>query len=182
MTNSVTEARKRQIARLDGAKPPTARKAMALAKSKAYQDGADAEATLRAYATDVANFEAWCAKHGFTAMPATPETVGAYLAAAGEGYAMPTLRRRVAAIARACGVAGHPLDTKHPAIRETLRGIGRKHGTPARRAAALTTTEVRKLCRACGPALPAPGIGRCSCSASPEPCAAPNSSGWTWRT
>ncbi len=63
---------------------------------------------------------------------------------------MPTLRRRVAAIARACGVAGHPLDTKHPAIRETLRGIGRKHGTPARRAAALTTTEVRMLCRVCG--------------------------------
>jgi hypothetical protein len=93
-------------------------------KSKAYQDGADAEATLRAYATDVANFHAWCTKHGFEAMPATPEVVGAYLAAAGEGYAMPTLRRRVAAIARACSVAGHPLDTKHPVIRETLRGIG----------------------------------------------------------
>jgi integrase len=153
MVDSVTEARRRQIARLDGVKPPTARKAMALAKSKAYQDGADAVATLRAYATDLANFEAWCTKYGFTAMPATPETVGAYLAAAGEGYAMPTLRRRVAAIARACGVAGHPLDTKHPAIRETLRGIGRKHGAPARRAAALTTTEVRKLCRACGTGL-----------------------------
>jgi integrase len=150
MVDPVTEARKRQIARPGGARPPSARKAMALARSKAYQDGADAEATLRAYATDVTNFEAWCAKHGFTAMPATPETVGAYLAAAGEGYAMPTLRRRVAAIARACGVAGHPLDTKHPAIRETLRGIGRKHGSPARRAAALTMTEVRKLCRACG--------------------------------
>ena len=66
---------------------------------------------------------------------------------------MPTLRRRVAAIARACGVAGHPLDTRHPAIRETLRGIGRKHGSPSRRAAAITTAEVRKLCRACGPDL-----------------------------
>jgi hypothetical protein len=51
---------------------------------------------------------------------------------------------------RSCAVAGHPLDSRHPAIRETLRGIGRKHGTPARRAAALTTIEVRKLCRACG--------------------------------
>jgi integrase len=87
-------------------------------------------------------------------MPATPEVVGAYLAAAGEGYAMPTLRRRVAAIARACGVSGHPLDTKHPAIRETLRGIGRRHGSPARRAAAITTAEIRKLCRACGTDLP----------------------------
>jgi integrase len=135
------------------ARPPTARAAMALAKSQAYQDAADAESTLRAYAADLANFVAWCARHGFTAMPATPEVVGAYLAAVGEGYAMPTLRRRVAAIARACGVAGHPLDTKHPAIRETLRGIGRKHGSPARRAAALTTTEIRKLSRACGTCL-----------------------------
>ena len=150
MSSPFSEARKRQLARLGGAKPPTARAAIAIAKSQAYQDAADAPSTLRAYTADLANYEAWCKKHGFEAIPATPETVGAYLAAAGEGYAMPTLRRRVAAIARACGVAGHPLDTKHPAIRETLRGIGRKHGTPARRAAALTTTEVRKLCRACG--------------------------------
>ena len=56
----------------------------------------------------------------------------------------------MAAIARACGIAGQPLDTKHPAIRETLRGIGRKHGSPPRRAAALTTAEVKKLVRACG--------------------------------
>jgi integrase len=150
MANPLTEARKRQLARLNGAKPPSPRAAMALAKSQEYQDAADASSTLRAYAGDLANFNAWCEKHGFTPMPATPEIVGAYLAAAGEGYAMPTLRRRVAAIARACGVAGQPLDTKHPAIRETLRGIGRKHGTPARRAAALTTTEIKKLCRTCG--------------------------------
>jgi len=150
MSNPVADARKRQLARLDGAKPPSARAAIALAKSQEYRDAADAPATLRAYIGDLANYKAWCEKNGFTPMPATPEVVGAYLAAAGEGYAMPTLRRRVAAIARACGVAGQPLDTKHPAIRETLRGIGRKHGTPARRAAALTTTEIKKLCRACG--------------------------------
>jgi integrase len=126
---------------------------MALAKSRAYQDAADAPATLRAYASDLANYTAWCEKHGFQPMPAAPEVVGAYLAAAGEGYALSTLRRRVAAIARACGVAGHPLDTKHPAVRETLRGIARRHGVPARRAAARTTAEIRKLSRACGTGL-----------------------------
>jgi hypothetical protein len=126
MADAFAAARKRQLARLGGAKPPAPRAAIALAKSQAYQDAADAPATLRAYAADLANYKAWCDRHGFVAMPATPEVVGAYLAAAGEGYAMPTLRRRVAAIARACGVAGHPLDTKHPAIHETLRGIGRK--------------------------------------------------------
>jgi integrase len=146
MTSSFSDPRKRQLARLGGDKPPTARAAIALAKSQTYQDAADAPAALRAYQT-------WCQRHGFAAMPAAPEIVGAYLAAAGERYAMPTLRRRVAAIARACGIAGHPLDTKHPAIREALRGIGRKHGALARRSAALTTTEFKKLSRACGTTL-----------------------------
>ena len=100
--------------------PPSARAALVMAKAQAYQDAADAPATLRAYASDLKNYEAWCARSGFQALPATPEVVGAYLAAAGEGYAMQTLRRRVAAIARASGVTGHPLDTKHPAIREAL--------------------------------------------------------------
>jgi len=88
---------------------------------------------------------AWCRQNGLTAFPATPEVVGAYLAAAGEGYAMQTLRRRVAAISRASAIAGHPLDTKHPAIRETLRGIGRVHGSRGRKAAALTTSELKLL-------------------------------------
>lgn len=131
-------------------KPPSPRVAMAIAKSQAYQDAADAPATLRAYASDVKNFEAWCQRNGLTAFPATPAVVGAYLAAAGEGYAMQTLRRRVAAIARASGVSGNPLDTKHPAIRETLRGIGRTHGSRGRKAAALTTAELKSLSRACG--------------------------------
>lgn len=134
-------------------KPPTARAAMAMAKAQAYQDAADAPSTLRAYGADLKNYEAWCARHGMVALPATPEVVGAYLAAAGEGYAMQTLRRRVAAIARASGVDGHPLDTKHPAIRETLRGIGRTHGSRGRRSAALTTTEMKKLSRVCEPGL-----------------------------
>ena len=150
MPKPFAEARKRQLARLDGAKPPTARAAIAFAKSQAYQDAADAPATLRAYASDLANYQAWCTAHNLTAMPATPEVVGAYLAAAGEGYALPTLRRRVAAISRACSIAGEPLDTKHPAIRETLRGIGRRHGSPPRRAAALTTVEVKQLLAVCG--------------------------------
>ena len=153
MTKSVTTPPTRPPAKPRGEDAPTPRAAMALAKSKAYQDAADAPATLKAYTTDWANFNAWCTKYGFTPMPATPEVVGAFLAAAGEGYALPTLRRRVAAIARACRIAGHPLDTKAPAIRETLRGIGRTHGTPPRRSAALTVGDMRKLVRACGTTL-----------------------------
>ena len=145
------DARSRQLARLpEGEKPPTARRALAMAKAKAYQAAADSQSTLRAYATDLANFKAWCEANGFQPMPAAPETVGAYLAAAGLGYALPTLRRRVAAIARAHRIALHPLDTKHPSIRETLRGIARTHGEPGRRSAALTTAEIKRLVAVCG--------------------------------
>jgi integrase len=151
MTDSVRAARSRQMARLpEGQKPPAPQAALAMARARAYQAAADAPATLRAYAADLANFKAWCEAHGFVPMPASPETVGAYLAAAGLGYALPTLRRRVAAIARAHRIAKHPLDTRHPAIRETLRGIARTHGEPARRSAALTTAEIRRLVEICG--------------------------------
>ena len=151
MNDVVRAARSRQMARLpDGDKPLAPRAALAVAKSKRYQAAADAPATVRAYAADLANFKAWCKAHGFQSMPATPETVGAYLAAAGLGYALPTLRRRVAAIARAHRIARQPLDTRHPAIRETLRGIARTHGEPSRRSAALTTAEIKRLVQVCG--------------------------------
>jgi integrase len=151
MVDIVRTARARQLAKLsEGEKPPSPRAALAMAKSKAYQAAADAPATLRAYAADLANFKAWCEAHRFQAMPAAPETVGAYLAAAGLGYATSTLRRRVAAIARAHRIAKEPLDTRHPAIRETLRGIARTHGEPARRSAALATEDIRRLVATCG--------------------------------
>jgi hypothetical protein len=34
---------------------------------------------MRAYAADLANYKAWCERHGFDPMPAAPEIVGAYL-------------------------------------------------------------------------------------------------------
>ena len=38
MVNTFSDARKRQLARLGGIRPPAARAAIALAKSQAYQD------------------------------------------------------------------------------------------------------------------------------------------------
>jgi hypothetical protein len=65
MADAFTAARKRQLARLGGAKPPAPHAAIALAKSQAYQDAADAPATSRAYATDLANYKAWCDRQRF---------------------------------------------------------------------------------------------------------------------
>jgi integrase len=128
----------------------TIRAARSLARSQAYQSAADASSTLRAYKADLANFKAWCVERNLDPMPSAPEIVGAYLADAGRGYALSTLRRRVAAIARAHRMTKQPLDTRHPAIRETLRGIARTHGEPPRRSAALTTADIKRLLAACG--------------------------------
>ena len=86
-------------------------------------------------------------------MPASPTLVGDYLSDLGEGYARSTLRRKVAAIARAHRHAGHPLDTRHPSIRDVLRGIGRTHGSPPKRAQALATEEVQRLVGTCDESL-----------------------------
>jgi integrase len=138
------------IRRGPDAEPPLSTKAArSLARSQAYQSAADAPSTLRAYKADLANFKAWCVERNLEPMPSTPEVVGAYLADAGRGYALSTLRRRVAAIARAHRMTKQPLDTRHPAIRETLRGIGRTHGEPPRRSAALATADIKQLLRVC---------------------------------
>lgn len=114
-----------------------------------YLVAADAEATVRAYTADWAQFAAWCQTRELEPMPARPELVGEYLAELGEGYARATLRRKVAGIARAHRLAGHPLDTRHTAIRDVLRGIGRTHGDPPKRAQALATEEIQQLVAVC---------------------------------
>jgi len=115
-----------------------------------YRRSADAEETIRGYRRDWQAFAAWCADRHASALPAAPATVGAHLAAlADAGRALATLRRRLAAIARAHRSAGHRLDAGHPAIRETLRGIARSIGRPQRRAAALCTAELKAIAAAC---------------------------------
>ena len=118
-------------------------------KADQYLVAADAPSTVRAYTADWKHFSLWCAARGLAPMPASPQLVGDYLSDLGEGYARATLRRKVAAIARANRDAGHRLDTGDPSIRDVLRGIGRTHGSTPKRAQALATEEVRRLVATC---------------------------------
>jgi len=129
----------------------------ARAQSRHLADGylvaADAPSTVRAYTADWTHFSLWCAARELPVMPASPALVGDYLSDLGEGYARSTLRRKVAAITRANRHAGHLLDTRHPSIRDVLRGIGRTHGSPPKRAQALATEEVQRLVGTCDESL-----------------------------
>ena len=58
-----------------------------------------AVSTRKAYGTDFRLFKAWCEVKGVSPLPASPETVAAFLAAeTGNGTKPSTLARRVAAI------------------------------------------------------------------------------------
>ncbi|MBM6582983.1 site-specific integrase [Microvirga sp. BT689] len=112
-------------------------------------EGARAEATRRAYRSDWKSFEGWCAAHGLAALPAAATTVGLFLAAHENLLSVATLTRRLSSIATAHRMAGHPMDTRHPAIRDVLRGLRRTKGSAQRHAEALTTPLVRRAVETC---------------------------------
>lgn len=63
-------------------------------------EGAYAPATIRAYYTDLADFENWCLAHAMQPFPATPLTVRVYLEGMAPNRSVSTIQRRMYAISR----------------------------------------------------------------------------------
>jgi site-specific recombinase XerD len=88
-----------------------------------------AVSTRKAYRTDFRLFKAWCDGKGVGSLPASPETVAAFLAGeAGAGVKPSTLSRRVAAIRYAHKLAGLETPTDAEGVKATMRGIRRTFG------------------------------------------------------
>jgi len=87
------------------------------------------EGTKRGYQHDIAQFEAW----GGT-IPASPETVAAYLADLSSTHKTATIVRRVTALSKAHEAIGTSNPTKSEIVRATMRGIKRTIGTASREA------------------------------------------------
>jgi site-specific recombinase XerD len=74
----------------------------ALTSAAGYALSEKADATRRAYRADIRRFSTWCEAVGAIALPATPATVAAYLAALADlRLKVSTISRRAAAIAYA---------------------------------------------------------------------------------
>ena len=73
-----------------------------------YVEAAKAEATVRAYRSDWAEFCAWADHRGLEALPASPETVALYLVELAEVAKASTIARRLSSISQAHEAAGHP--------------------------------------------------------------------------
>jgi len=128
-----------------------------------------APATERAYAHDWEDFAAFCDRHGLAAMPAAPQSLALYLKAletqrsrspagirAGTmGLALPTLRRRLAAIASRHATAGLETPTDHPLVRKLLRRYSRSRGTAVRKKEPLLIERLPALLMAMPDDLPA---------------------------
>ncbi len=110
-------------------------------------------ATQRAYRADWAHYAAWCAMAGHAAIPATPETVAAYLASMAASHAPSTIRRRLAALGRMHRFNGLAWSPGAAPIRAALGGV-RGAGRESRPSAALAPAQLRRLVETCedGPA------------------------------
>ena len=122
-------------------------------EAAAYAAEAYAPTTIAAYQADCAHFERWCATEGRVTLPADLDTITRYIVAHGEKLGRATLARRLVGIGFAHRVAGEAWVGTHPLVKATLRGVLRKHGRPARQAAALMTEEVRLLVATCDKSL-----------------------------
>jgi site-specific recombinase XerD len=84
--------------------------------------------TRKAYGTDFRLFKVYCDAKGVSALPASPETVAAYLAAEAQTAKPSTIGRRVAAIRYAHKLAGVETPTDAEGVKATVRGIRRTFG------------------------------------------------------
>ena len=116
------------------------------------EDGDLADATVAAYRSDWRAFTSWCAAHGHQPLPATAQTVAAWLTEhAAAGYATATLQRRLITISRTHRRHGHPAPTDHPAVATTWRRLRRELGVAPRKVAPITLELLRTLVGTCPP-------------------------------
>jgi site-specific recombinase XerD len=126
-----------------------------------YRRASRSENTRRAYRSAVARFTQWCAVHRRTALPASPETVAAFLAAEARAeLAVNTLRLRHAAIRYMHLLAGYPPPTAAAVVSTTFAGIKRAHRRPLNKKMALILDRLLPTIQAIPQTLP--GLRDCA--------------------
>jgi site-specific recombinase XerD len=104
-------------------------------------------ATRAAYESDLRVFEDWCADRGVEALPASPATVAAFLAAQADcGLRPATIARRCAAIRHFHRLAGvDPVPTDVAVVKTTMKGLRRSLGAAQAKKAPATVTIAKRM-------------------------------------
>ena len=112
--------------------------------------GAFSGSTERALRSDLAIYAEWCGECGERALPATPETIAAFVDAKAELRAPATVRRYVTSIAIAHRALGMEKTVKSPPVQLALKRMHRKKGRRQDQAAGLTWPLRERLLEAAG--------------------------------
>ena len=119
---------------------------VASAAASHYAQASKAASTRRAYQADAADFAFWCEQQGAEPLPASVDTVAAYLASlATSGLKASTITRRCAGIRYMHRLAGLESPTSNEALKAVLSGIRRSIGTAVTRKAPATADVVRAI-------------------------------------
>ncbi len=113
--------------------------------------------TQKAYQSDWKDFQFWCDTHQLSPLPADPNTIALYLSDRatnkwtnhnGKPYSplkASTLQRRLTTIYQAHIISRHPLETRHPIITETWRGILNTIGAMQKQVKPITIDVLRLM-------------------------------------
>ena len=113
-------------------------------------EGAFSANTRRALKADLRIYSAWCAEQDRKALPATPDTIAAFVDAMAARRAPATVRRYVASIAVAHRATGSPEAPKSPAVKLALKRLHRGKGRRQAQAPGLTWPLRQILAEAAG--------------------------------
>ncbi|MBG0792648.1 tyrosine-type recombinase/integrase [Methylocystis sp. H62] len=112
-------------------------------------EGAYSDNTLRSYRADMATFEKWCAEARRRTLPASPETVAAYVEHEAERFSAATLKRRLAAVSKVHKL----LRLTNPVVDEdvtiAMRRAFRRRSARPQQALGLTSELRDRLIAAC---------------------------------
>jgi site-specific recombinase XerD len=115
--------------------------------------GAYAANTERALRADVAIFTGWCSQQGRQALPASPQTVAAFVDASGASKAPATVRRYVSSVATFHRAAGAENPCAALAVTLALKRLHRAQGREQRQAAPINDRMVVRMLSATGTGL-----------------------------
>jgi len=114
-------------------------------RAREFARQSKAENTLRGYRGDWKDFCRWCGQRELCPLPASPETVAAYIAECAGRLKVGSIQRRLNAIAEAHKAVGIDSPTSAGMVRNTIKGIRRTLGTAAVQKAAALTDDIRAM-------------------------------------
>lgn len=116
-----------------------------LERAREFARQSKAENTLRGYRGDWKDFHGWCEARELSPLPASPETVAAYIADCAGRLKVGSIQRRLNAIAEAHKAVGVESPTSSGMVRNVLKGIRRTMGTAVVQKTAALTDDIRAM-------------------------------------